>query len=403
MIALVDMNAFFASIEQLDHPEWRGRAVGVTNGERGTCLITCSYEARRYGIKTGTRIRQARRMCPDLIQAPARPQRYAAVSRAIMHALEDFTPDVEVFSVDEAFLDLTRCQGIFGTDAAAIGRQIKARVLETFGLLCSVGISGDRSTAKWAAKQHKPDGLKVIEPWHAAAALEKVPVTALCGINQGIGDFLARRGVKVCGDMKRIPIGALSQRFGNPGRRIWLMAQGRDPEPVRRETSDPKTIGHGKVIPPDTRSIEVLATFYMHMAEKVSRRLRKNEFQAGLFGIGLRTALGWEGVKCRTRLPTDDGRVIFELCTAFLENRWSGEGVFQVQVTALDPHWKACQRDLFDRPDPCRDQINRVVDQINVRYGEWAIFRAPLVHLTDMPNVIAPAWKPYGHREFIDY
>ncbi|MDH3901254.1 MAG: DNA polymerase IV, partial [Gammaproteobacteria bacterium] len=102
-IILVDMNAFFASIEQRDRPEWRGRPVAITNGRQGTCIITCSYEARAYGIKTGMRLKQARRLCPELIQCPARPERYAATSTAIMETLQEVTPDIEVFSVDEAF------------------------------------------------------------------------------------------------------------------------------------------------------------------------------------------------------------------------------------------------------------------------------------------------------------
>jgi len=156
MIALIDMNAFFASIEQLDHPAWRGRAVGVTNGLRGTCIITCSYEARTYGIETGTRLKDARRLCPHFIQVPSRPQRYTAVSTAIMQALETrVSPDLEVFSVDEAFLDLTRCQSLYGTDAEAIGRLIKRTVFEASGLLCSVGISGD--TGKQGQTQFSGD------------------------------------------------------------------------------------------------------------------------------------------------------------------------------------------------------------------------------------------------------
>ena len=181
------------------------------------------------------------------------------------------------------------------------------------------------------------------------------------------------------------------------------MAQGLDPEPVQQETAAPKTIGHGKVIPPDTQSAELLYIFYMHMSEKVGRRLRKNDLQAQTFAIGLRTVLGWEGVKCKTQLATDDGGEVFELCRAFLEQCWSGSGGFQVQVTALDPQPKSRQGDLFDQPDTQHEQVNQVIDQINIRYGEWAIFRAPLVRRSDMPNVIAPAWKPYGHRESIDY
>ena len=103
VILLADMNAFFASVEQVDHPLWRGRPIALTNGDVGTCIITCSYEARAYGVRTGMRLKKARRLCPELIQCPARPERYAATSTAIMEALQEVTPDIEVFSVDEAF------------------------------------------------------------------------------------------------------------------------------------------------------------------------------------------------------------------------------------------------------------------------------------------------------------
>lgn len=185
---LVDMNAFFASVEQLDNPAWRGRPVAITNGQQGTCIITCSYEARAYGVKTGMRLKEARLKCPELIQCPARPERYAAISSSIMFALQDITPDVEVFSVDEAFLDVTKCQKLLGSPES-IAQQVKQTVFDASGLLCSVGISGDKTTAKYAAKQHKPNGLTVVPPWQAKEYLKNVPATDLCGIAKGIGDF----------------------------------------------------------------------------------------------------------------------------------------------------------------------------------------------------------------------
>ncbi len=216
------MNAFFASIEQLDHPEWRSRTVAITNGEQGTCIITSSYEARAYGVKTGMRLKEARQLCPTLIQCPSHPQRYAEVSTHIMESLQTITPDVEVFSVDEAFLDVTHCQSLLGTPEQ-IARLTKQTVFADSGLLCSVGVSGDKTTAKYAAKQNKPDGMTVIPPWQAQARLHNVPVADLCGIAKGIGGFLAERGVHVCGDMAKLPISALAARFGNLGRRIWYM------------------------------------------------------------------------------------------------------------------------------------------------------------------------------------
>ena len=191
-IAFVDMNAFFASIEQLDNPEYRGKPIGVTNGKTGTCIITCSYEARALGIHTTMRLKQARALCPGFIRVPARPERYAEVSTGIMHALLDITPDVEVFSVDEAFLDITRCQAYWNKSPEAMGKMIKALVWDVSGLPCSVGLSGDKTTAKFAGKQQKPDGLTIIPPWEARDRLKDVPVMELCGVNKGIAGFLAQ-------------------------------------------------------------------------------------------------------------------------------------------------------------------------------------------------------------------
>lgn len=397
-IALVDMNAFFASIEQHDHTEWRGRPVAITNGLQGTCVITCSYEARAYGIRTGMRLKQARQLCPGLIQCPAHPQRYATISTAIMDALQDITPDIEIFSVDEAFLDVTHCQRLLGTPPH-IARLAKQKVFDASGILCSIGISGDKTTAKFAAKLNKPDGLTVIPPWEAEECLRDVPVTELCGIARGIGGFLAEHGVHTCGDVKKLPISVLARRFGNPGRRIWYMCQGQDPAGLQQDVPAPRSIGHGKVVPPDTRDSEVLLTYLLHMSEKVGTRLRRHHLQARTFAIGLRTVDGWLGDKPRCALATDDGRQIMELCRRVMQEHWQGQGVHQVQVTALDPVNRDSQLDLFSATDDAQDEVNAVMDAVNQRYGELALAPARLLNRSRMPNVIAPAWKPYGHRQ----
>jgi len=399
-IVLVDMNAFFASIEQRDRPEWRGRPLAITNGNQGTCIITCSYEARAYGIKTGMRLKEARRLCPDLIQCPAHPERYAETSAAIMEALRDITPDIEIFSVDEAFLDVTRCQRLLGTPPY-IAQLTKQSVFAASGVLCSAGVSGDKTTAKFAAKLDKPNGLTVIPPWEAAQRLHDVPVTGLCGIAEGIGRFLAAHGVHTCGEVKRLPISVLARRFGNPGRRIWYMCQGQDPDKLQQDIPAPKSIGHGKVVPPDTRDRDVLLTYLMHMSEKVGARLRRHRLEALTFHIGLRTADGWMGDRLRCALPTSDGREIMGLCRTVINEIWNGQGIHQVQVTALDPVDNGKQLELFDAMDDAQHEVNVVMDSVNRRYGEFCIAPARLLNRSSMPNVIAPAWKPSGHRQTI--
>ena len=346
------------------------------------------------------RLKQARQLCPELIQCPAHPERYAATSTAIMEALQDITPDIEIFSVDEAFLDITRCQRLLGIPPQ-IARLAKQKVFDVSGILCSIGISGDKTTAKFAAKLNKPDGLTVIPPWEAAEWLREVPVTGLCGIAEGIGRFLAAHGVQTCGDVKKLPISVLARRFGNPGRRIWYMCQGQDPATLQQDVPAPKSIGHGKVVPPNTRDIEVLLTYLMHMSTKVGTRLRRHQLQAENFSIGLRTGAGWLGGKLQSALPTNDGRQIMALCRRVIDEAWCGQGVHQVQVTALNPVNTGSQLELFNATDDNQDEVNAVMDAVNRRYGELALAPARLLNRSSMPNVIAPAWKPSGHRQTI--
>lgn len=395
----VDMNAFFASVEQRDFPELRGKPIAVTNGEQGTTIITCSYEARAFGIHTGMRLKEARTLCPGVIQHSARPKVYARISTAIMASLCDVSPDIEVFSVDEAFLDVTRCQSLHGTPER-MGRMVAGQVQAVSGLPCSVGVSGDKCTAKFAANLVKPNGFIVIPPWEARARLEHEPVTALSGVAQGIGGYLAAHGAHTCGDVARLPVSVLARRFGNLGRHIWLMCRGEDPDQVRGGSAAPKSLGHGKVLPPGTCDREVLLTYFLHMSEKVGARLRRHALAARRFFIGLRAAQDWIGGTFSLAQPGNEARAIYQLCCAMMQQAWQAQPVFQVQVTALAPE-PAGQQDLFSQTDQKQQAVERVMDQVNRRYGEFALAPARLLQRSAMPNVIAPSWQPGGHRQSI--
>ncbi len=396
------MNAFFASIEQRDFPSLLGQPVAITNGMRGSCIITCSYEARAFGIHTGMRVGEALRLCPHLVQRSTRPKVYAKVSRNIMHSLIDVCPDIEVFSVDEAFVDLTSCQKYYGS-AEQAARELKRTVYQASGILCSLGLSGDKTTAKYAAKLNKPDGFTVIPPWQAKASLQHVHVTELCGIAKGIGNFLSSHGVHYCGDMEKLPISVLSRRFGNLGRRIWYMCQGADPDPLHPDITAPKSIGHGKVMPPNTRDRNILLTYLQHMCSKVGIRMRRFDMEAKTYWIGLRTDQGWLGSKSRLSEFSNDQRQIYQLACTVLDLYWQNEGIHQIQVTALDPQPSAMQMDLFSTKtnNNLHKKLNCAMDNINERYGELTLSPARLLNRSDMPNVIAPAWKPDGLRQTI--
>lgn len=399
VILLADMDAFFASVEQIDHPQWRARPLALTNGRIGTCIITCSYEARARGVRTGMHIREARARCPDLVHAVSRPWRYAEVSTQIMHSLARFTPDIEIFSVDEAFLDVTRCQRLWG-DPRQIAMSVRQTVYEHSGVTCSIGVGGDKTTAKFAAGRQKPDGITIIPPWQARERLADTPLTELCGVNRGIADLLGRYGVTRCAQLQRLPISVLGKRFGNPGRRIWLMAQGLDPEPVKSDLPQARSLGHGKVLPPNTRDPAIVRTYLLHMAHKLGERLRRNGLVAQQFLIALRLYQGWIRTTARALLPSDDEMVIFRLGQRWIDTHWRGQGIWQIRIVALDPGIP-CQADLYHRKRPRRVRAHRAMDAVNLRFGSMTLAPARLLGRSSMPDVISPAWKPSGYRKTV--
>jgi DNA polymerase-4 len=413
----IDMNAFFASVEQRDFPELRGKPVGVTNGEVGTTLITCSYEARAFGVKTGMRVYEARRLCPKLIQRPARPKVYAAISTRIMHALQDISPDVEVFSVDEAFVDVTHCQRLHGSPEH-IAHLTRQRIHDiSGGLPCSIGVAGTKSTAKIASDLKKPNGLTVIPPWEARERLDGVSMKKLCGLGPNIAEFLSLYGARTCGDVARLPLTVLARRYGVTGKYLWLACQGKDTDPVAPEVAPPQSIGHGKVLPPHTRSAPVIEIYLRHMCEKVAARLRRYDMQAGQLYVGLRLEAPCKGSSTRSArsschnenigqlfaLPygSPDGKQLFELAWKFLCCRWHGEAVTHVQVTAASLRAGSGQLELLPVGDNRDTRRFSAIDRINRRYGEFTVAPATLLGRSTMPNVIAPAWRPDGHRQHI--
>jgi DNA polymerase-4 len=283
-------------------------------------------------------------------------------------------------------------------------RSLKAKKLveEVSGLPCSVGVSSDKIISKYAGSLIKPNGFTVIHPNDIKSQLADVPVTELCGIGKRIGIFLEKYGVKTCGDMHKIPISIPAKRFGNLGRRIWLMAQGLDTEPVQTQIKDPQSIGHGKVMPPDTKDEKILMTFLQHMAEKVGYRLRQHNMQAQWFYIGVKSyAWGWQGDKRKTAYPTNDSQRIYKLGREIIDQVWDGSGLYQIQVTALNPTASNIQKDLFQAEEKDTTQLNHTLDAINQKYGEYTVTPAQLLLKAKTHDVIAPAWKPQGIRRSV--
>ena len=396
----VDMNAFFASIEQRDFPELQGMPVAVTNGNHGSCIITSSYEARAFGIKTGMRLRDGKKICPHLIQRPSRPHIYASISANIMDILKTITPDIQIYSVDEAFLEVTNCMRIY-KDINTIVYKIKDLIYSSENLKCSIGVSYSKSLAKFASKFNKPDGITFITRKNYHQYLDSAPINKLWGVSKGITRFLNIHGVYKCSDMKKIPISILSNRFGNIGRKIWLMANGSDFEGLTLDPVHPKSLGHGKVLMPNTKDRYLIKKTFLRMSVKLSRRLRNSGYESNKFLVSIKIKAGWVQKKIKLEHPTCDQFVIYSLCQLYLDMFDKNVGIYQVQVTAINPTQKDIQTDLFGS-QTVQDNYMSVVDSINQRFGQDIIRPARLKSdISDSPDVIAPAWRPKGYRKSV--
>jgi DNA polymerase-4 len=368
-IVLLDMDAFYAAVEILDNPALKDQPVSVTNGAHGSTIITCSYVARKYGIHTGMPLYKAKLRCKNLINIPARHKRYNYISNNIMSYLREYIcPDIEVYSVDEAFIDITGIQRSYGP-IKKIAQNIQKQIYTRFGLEASLGISGDKTTAKYAAKNAKPFGIKIVEPKFAGQYLANAHVTDICGISNKIAKFLLNYGIEYCRDMHKLPQEILTQKFGVTGKRIWYMCQGLDQAQVKVNESPAKTMGHGKVLPPNTNNKDKIIFFFSHMVAKLMARLRANNVYSDHFLIAMRTVdKVWLGDKVRVVIKDNNEKKLLNLVKIILAYHWHGETITQVQITALH----LCtgkQLDLF----LTENKINKTIDEINNKYDHTII------------------------------
>ncbi|MEE8300404.1 MAG: DNA polymerase IV, partial [Desulfatiglandales bacterium] len=269
----VDMDAFFAAIEVLDNPSLKGRPVIVGGSTDRGVVSTASYEARRFGIHSAMPIFKAREKCPQGIFLPVRKGRYKEVSKGIMDILKDFTPLVEGVSIDEAYLDITGCEDLFG-NAEEIARHIKARIGKETGLTCSIGIAPNKFLAKIASDMHKPDGLTIISADGVDTFLSRLPVEKIPGVGKRTIKSLRPYGIKTAGGLRRFSKEQLLKDFGRFGGRLYELARGMDNSPVvpYREV---KSISSEETLPSDTGDFSILKEKLISHADKVAWRLRK--------------------------------------------------------------------------------------------------------------------------------
>ena len=371
------MDAFYAAIEQLDDPSLRGRPLLVGPPSARGVVLTASYEARPYGVGSAMPMAKARRLCPNAVIIPPRFDRYQEVSATIMKVFSDFSPDVEALSLDEAFLEMTGSEQLFG-DPESIGRRLKAAIREaTGGLTASVGLSATKYVAKVASACQKPDGLTVVPPEEAKAWLAPLSVSWLWGAGPKTQARLHQLGLHTIGDVAHADPRFLSAKLGSAGLHFHTLAQAEDPRPVIGRRAS-KSIGSEHTLDEDVREKADIKFHLRRSADTIGRRLRKKNYVAFGVGVKLKTA-DFQIVTRQHRLsePTDVAERLYSVGVDLL-NHVDHPGPFRlVGLVAYDlvDINNLTQLDLFSTFARQR-QLEVAIDGLAERFGTNVVYRA---------------------------
>jgi len=375
-----DLDAFYASVEQRDHPEYRGKPVIVGGGpqERGV-VSAASYEARAFGVRSAMPLRTASGLCPQGIFVPGDHAAYATASDAVMAIFSQRTPLVQPISLDEAFLDITATLNLFG-GAEAIARELKRAVREELGLVLSVGVATNKLCAKIGSDLQKPDGLVVVPVGGEAAFLAPLPLGRLWGVGPKTRAVLEGLGMRTIGDLAAAQPELLAARFGEHGRSIWERARGIDESTVEPEL-EAKSVGHEYTFDRDTRDLAQIEATLLRLAEGVGRRLRANNTRAKTITLKLRVAPFETRSRQRTVAePTDDDLRLYEVARALLRaalaaDRDAGRASL-VRLVGISTSGLVAgeQLGLFEGARTAR--LNAALDAVRERFGDTALDRA---------------------------
>jgi DNA polymerase-4 len=372
------MDAFYAAVEQLDDPSLRGRPVLVGGtGNRGV-VSTASYEARPYGVHSAMPMVEARRKCPQAIVLPPNFERYVELSRRIMEVFGDFSPLVEPLSLDEAFVDMTGAEGLFGAPVE-IARKIKRDVFEaTGGLTVSVGVASCKFVAKVASDHDKPDGVVVVEPGTEREFLWPMPIKRLWGVGPKGQERLHELGLETIGDVARTSVDFLERKLGSLGPHIHALAHARDVRDVIPDR-DARSIGAERTLDEDIVGEQAIVPHLRYSADRVSRRLRKHSLLAG----GVRVKLKTDKFKLHTRQgplrpPTDAYDGLLAGAVDLLEQFDLRQPMRLVGLAAFDligPDGRPQQELFADARRERSRRLDRALDAVHERFGDDAILR----------------------------
>ena len=394
------MNAFFASVEQSANPALRGKPIAVVGGGGRTVITTSSYEARAKGVKTGMAVWEGKRVCPELIVVVGDNRKYTYTSTRINEIYRTYTPEVEAYSIDESWLDVTHSLGIFGS-AVNIAYQIKARIRHSFGITCSIGIAPNKLLAKLASDMEKPDGLTVIKPEDVSRILERMPIKELCGIGKKMERHLNMMSIYTCGELGRCDEARLTHKFGIVGKRLKEMGQGVDTSPVIQfgEEDEVKSVGHSSTLERDIEDPVEIRRFLLQLSEMVGSRARRYNVSGKTVHLYVRYADFFSSWGKQTTLKSyiNLSDEIYKAALSILDTVELEQPIRLLGVTLSNLKHQAEQLPLFEEE---RKKLfaTQAMDKINDRFGTMAVTFGSLLPGRENAgsNVIPPSWRPDG-------
>ena len=369
----IDMDAFFASVEQLDNPELKGKPLIVGGQSCRGVVSTCSYEARKFGVHSAMPMVEARRLCPHAEFLPGRMWRYEEVSREIMRIFHEEAPLVEQLSIDEAFLDVSGMERLC-KDVRNVGWRIKERIKNEIGLTCSVGLAPNKFLAKMASDMQKPDGFTVITHEKARSFIAPLPVTKIFGIGGAAKQMLAQFGIATIGQLANADRSILQKFFGKNADKVQHLAMGLDDRPVIPETA-PKSIGRETTFEKDLYTFEDCKAAILELSGQTGFRLRNK----GYSGRTVTLKVKFKDFKIITRSISSEGDIscdeeIFSLAVKLLQDVAYENGVRLLGVTVSNLQDGSCGSLCFEENTKLL-QRNAAVDNLKKRFGENIIAR----------------------------
>jgi DNA polymerase-4 len=379
IILHIDMDAFFISVEQRDDPSLRGKPAAVCGSLSRSVVTSATYEARPYGIRAGMSTQEAKRRCPKLILVEGNHSKYTETAARIFSILKEYTPLVEVASIDEAYLDITQSLLLFQSPLF-IAKSIKDRTRENEQLTCSIGIAPNKLLAKLGSGLMKPDGLVVIQKEGVEEVLKDLPVSKLYGIGPKLTEALNSTGIFTCGQLGRFPVPMLAKRFGVIGERLHEMGLGMDDSSVVPfdEEEDAKSISHSVTLEEDTSDLNMLRKVLLQLSERVSRRMRRDGFYGRRIVITVRYSDFFTFSKQKTLSKwMNSGNEIFRHSFEIFESIRHPKPIRLLGVGVSLLKKEGYQLDLFEKGDK-KDKTLKAMDRINERFGDWTLSWAGL-------------------------